>query len=192
MLMFCVRRVFSLHPLERFLPSAQRSLELACLDRFKNLAKFWARPETESDQIVPAYQWRRNNWFVSKLFAFAKEKFVIVEHAMATLAIDPMQLELGIEGRSRHETLQLRHPHLGHVFKNHVLPDHLDRGFDFSARKPQTPHDFFGDLSAETIMPAETNSPRFIHGRRTRLGDVMKQDRENEWHRNVLRQEIQH
>src|SRR5882757_727381 len=192
MLMFHGRRVFSLHPLERFLPSAQRSLQLTCLDRFKNLAKFRARPETESDQIVPAYQWRRNNWFVSKLFAFAKKKFVVVEHAMTALAIDPMQLEFGVEGRSRHETLQFRHPHLRHVLENHVLPYHLDRVFDFSPRKPQTPHDFFGHLSAETIMSAETNSPRFIHGRRTRLGDIMKQDRENERHRNVLRQEIQH
>jgi hypothetical protein len=111
---------------------------------------------------------------------------------MAALAINPMQLELILKGWPRHEALQFRHPHLGHVLKNHVLPHHLNRGLDFSTGKSQTPHDFFGHLSAETIMPAETNSPRFVHGCRTRLGNVMKQNRENERHRNFLRQKIQH
>ena len=54
MLTFLARRVFSLHPLECFLPSAQPSLKLTRLDRFKNLSKLWARPEPKSDQIVPA------------------------------------------------------------------------------------------------------------------------------------------
>src|SRR4030095_12578339 len=102
-------RVFSLHPLERFLPRAQPSLELTRLDRFKNLAKLWTWPEPESDQIVPAHEWRRNNWLVSKLFAFAKKKFVVVEHAMAALAINPMQLELVFKSWPRHEALQFCH-----------------------------------------------------------------------------------
>src|SRR5262249_41130166 len=44
---FLASRVFSFHPLERFLPAPQSSLELARLDRFKNFAKLWPWLEAE-------------------------------------------------------------------------------------------------------------------------------------------------
>src|SRR4029077_15824661 len=150
--MFPVWRVFSFHPLERFLPSAQPSLELARLYRFKNLAKRWAWRQTESDQIVPSHEWRRNDRFVSEFLALPNEKFVVVEHAMAALAVNPVQLKLVVESRPRHKTLQLRHPHLRHVFENHMLPHHFDCAFDFSAGKSQTPHDFLSHLGTQTIV----------------------------------------
>src|SRR6266487_3777802 len=105
MLVFRARRVFAFHPLERFVPSAQRSLELACLHRLEDLAELRAWLQTEGDQIVPSHKWRRNDRFLSEFLTLLNEKFVVVEHAMAALAINPVQLKLVVESRPRHETL---------------------------------------------------------------------------------------
>ena len=90
---------------------------------------------------------------------------------MAARAIDPMQLQLFLESGSRHEPLQFRHPHLGHVFENHVLAHHFDRGVDFGARKSQALHDLFSHFRTEAVVPAKANSPRFIHGCVARFAD---------------------
>src|SRR4030095_13666249 len=99
------------HPLERLLPGAQPSLELSRLDRFEDLAEFGTGLKTEGDQIVSSHEWRRNDRFVSELLAFPLEEFVVIEHSMAALAINPVQLELLVKGRPGHETVQSSHSH---------------------------------------------------------------------------------
>ena len=111
---------------------------------------------------------------------------------MATLTIDSMQLELLVEGRSRHEPLQFRDPHFGYVLENHVLPHHLDRCVDLSPGKSQTSHDFFGHYRTNTIVRVKTNSPRLIDGCGAGFRDIVKQYGENERHRNFFRKELQH
>src|SRR6266542_4547978 len=168
------------------------SLELARFDGFENLAKLWTWLQTEGHQIVSSHEWWRNDRFVGEFLAFPEKKFVIVEHSMTALAIDPVQLKLVVKSGSRHKTLQFCHPHLRHVLKHHVLPDHFDRVLNLSAGKSQTAHDFFSNLRSQAIMPAEANSPGFIHRGGARFCHVVKQHRENERHRNFLRQKVQH
>src|SRR5919201_2258929 len=177
-------------PFERFLSGTQPSFELARLHRFKDLAKLWARLKTEGDQVVPSYEWRRNNRFVSEFLAFPNKKFVVVEHAMAAFAIDPMQLKLVVKGWPRHETLQFGHPHLGRVLENHVLPYHFDCRLDFSAGKSQAPHDLFSHFRTKPVMPTKANSSGLIYGRGARFSHVVKQHGKNERHRNLFRQKI--
>src|SRR4030095_6963210 len=76
------RQISFFDPLKRFISSAQAPLQLSGLDCFEDLAKFRAGLKTERDQIITAQQRRRNNRFVSEFFAFAQQKFVIVQHAM--------------------------------------------------------------------------------------------------------------
>src|SRR5205823_13189884 len=111
-LILLARQISFFDPLKRFIRVAQASLQLSRLDCLEDLAKFRARLKTERDQIITAYQWRWNDRFVSEFFAFAQQEFVIVQHAMAAFAINPVKFQLLIKGRSRHEPLQFRHSHL--------------------------------------------------------------------------------
>src|ERR1044072_4849184 len=86
-------RILMFHPLQRLLESAQAPLELSCLNRFENLAELRAWLQTESNQVVSSYKWLRNDRFISEFIALSDEKLVIVEHPMAALAINPVQLK---------------------------------------------------------------------------------------------------
>src|SRR5262249_48670644 len=82
------RQVLLFDPLKRFIGCTQASLQLSRLDSLEDLAEFRAGPKPERDQIVTAQQWRRNDRFVNEFFAFAQQKFVIVQHAMTAFAIN--------------------------------------------------------------------------------------------------------
>ena len=85
-----------------------------------------------------------------------------------------MQLELLFKRRSRHESLQFCHPHPRHVFEDHVLSHHLDRGVDLRARKSQPFHDRLGHCCANAVVVVETDSARFVDSRGNRLGHIVK------------------
>src|SRR4030095_12110353 len=96
-------RIFLLHPLQRFLSRPQLSFELLSLCCLKNFATLRTGLLTERAKILPPHQWWRDDRLGGEFFALPQEKFVIVEHAMAALAIDPMQLQLVIKSWPRHE-----------------------------------------------------------------------------------------
>src|SRR5712691_11797317 len=110
-----------LYPLERFFARFECAFELPSFDRVENFAKFGAGLQPERDQIVPAYERWRNDRLVRKLFAFAHEEIVIVEYAMAAFAVDTVQLEFVLEGRSSHEAFELVHTQPRHIFEHHML-----------------------------------------------------------------------
>ena len=111
---------------------------------------------------------------------------------MTAFAIDPVQLQLIHESRSRHETFQLGHSHLRGVLENHVLPHHFDRRLNFIAGKSQPTHDRIGHLRADAIMLVKTDSAGFINCRRDRFRNIVKQDRQNQRSRNFLWKQLQH
>src|SRR5207245_4422876 len=104
------------YPLQRLVPCPQRPLYLSGFHRLEDLAKLWTRFETERDQIITAHQGRRNDRFVGEFVALAEKKFIVVEHPMAAFAIDPVQFQLVIKGRSSHKTYPLCYPHVRAVF----------------------------------------------------------------------------
>ena len=111
---------------------------------------------------------------------------------MAAFAIDPVQFQLILKGRSRHETFQLCHSHIRGILENHVLPHHFDGRIDFSARKPQTAHDRFRHLRTDAVVFVETDATRFVHCRRYRFRDIVKQHGQNQRNRNFLWKQLQH
>src|SRR5438128_6285812 len=122
-----------LYPLERFFARFEYAFELPSFDRVEDFAKFGAGLQPERDQIVSAHKRRRNNRLIRELFAFAHEEIVIVEYAMAAFAVDTVQLEFVLEGRSSHEAFELGHTHPRHIFEDHMLAHHLDRGINLRA-----------------------------------------------------------
>ncbi len=140
----------------------QRPFQLPRLHRLQNFAEAGTRLESQRKQIIAAHQRRRNDRLVRKLLALPQEEFVVVHHRVTARAIDPMQLQLVLEGRPRHETFQLRHPHVRHILEDHVLPHRLDRGVDFRARKTQPLHERLRHFRADAIVPVEANAPVFV------------------------------
>jgi hypothetical protein len=45
-----------------------------------------------------------------------------------------------------------------------MLPDRFDRSVDLRPRKPQTLHDDFRHLGANSVVTVESDTPIFIHG----------------------------
>src|SRR4029077_3432035 len=125
-LILLARQISLFDPRKRFIGVAQASLKLSRLDRLEDLAKFRAGLKTERDQIITAQQRRRNNRFVSEFFAFAQQKFVIVQHAMTAFAINPVKLQLLIKGWSRHEPLRPRNSHTRRALGNNGVPGHFN------------------------------------------------------------------
>src|SRR4029450_10123926 len=101
-LVFPARQISLLDPRKRFIGRAQASLKLSRFNGLKNFPELWPWLKTERDQVVAAHERRRNDRFVGELFAFAQEKFVIVQHAMTAFAIDPVQFQLFSERWARH------------------------------------------------------------------------------------------
>ena len=111
---------------------------------------------------------------------------------MAACAIDPVQFQLLIKSWACHETFQFCDSHVRRILENHVLPHHLDGVLNFSAGKPQPPHDRLRHLTADAIVFVKTDATRFIYGRRDGFGNVVKQHGENQRNRNLLRKQPQH
>ena len=162
------------------------------LDRLEDLAEFWSGFQAERYQIIAPHQWRRNDRLVGEFLAFSQEKLVIVEHAMAAFAIDPVQFQLVVKGRSRHKTLQLRESHVWDVLENHVLLDHFDGRLDFSAGKSEASHNRLGHLCTDAVVLVEADSAGFIHCRRDRFAYIVKQDGQDQRDRNFLWKQLQH
>src|SRR4030095_13766910 len=132
-LAFLARQISLFDPFKRFIGRAQASLKLSRLNGLKNFPELWPWLKTERDQIVAAHERRRNNRFVGEFFAFAQQKFVVLEHPMTAFAIDAVKLQLFSKRWARHEPLQFRDSHLRRVFENHVLPNHFNRRLNFVA-----------------------------------------------------------
>ena len=70
-----------------------------------------------------------------KLRRFIDEKLVIFQITMAAGAIDPVQFELDLKMRTRHEAPQPGGPHLLDILENHVIAYRLDHQIDFVPRE---------------------------------------------------------
>ena len=106
---------------------------------------------------------------------------------MAAFTVDPVEFQLVDKSWPGHKTLQFRHAHLRHVFKHHMLTNHLNGGVDVGPGKSQTFHDLPRHLCADSIMLIKTDPASFIDLGGDRFRHVVKQNGKNEWHRHFRR-----
>src|ERR1700730_11761701 len=125
------QRVLPLHPLQRFLPIAQCSFQLPRLHCLKYLSNLRSGFQSQREQVITPHEWRWNDRLVREFVSFLPQKIIVLHHAVAALAINPMQLELVFKCRARHEAFQLRHPHVRHVLEDHMLANCFHRCVDF-------------------------------------------------------------
>ena len=171
---------------------AQRSFELLRLHSFENLTELRPRFHSKRDQIITPHQRRRDDRLIREFLPFLLQKLIVIQHPVAALAIDAMQLELVLESRPRHEAFQFRHPHVRHVLEDHVLPHRFHRRVDLGSRKSEPLHDRLRHFRADAIVSVETNAALFIDDGSRRLADVVEEHAENQRQRNFWRQQLEH
>jgi hypothetical protein len=129
-------------PGEGFLWSGEGTFELGGLDGFEDGAEMGTGLPTEGDEVAAGEERGRDKGFVGEFFGFGLEEVVIVEGAVAALAVDAVEFEFFGEAFAGHEAFQLGGAHVLHVLENHVLAHGLGHAVDVVAGKAEAFHDF--------------------------------------------------
>ena len=112
---------------------------------------------------------------------------------MTAEAIDSVELQFISEGFPGHEALQFCRAQLLDVYKGHVVSDHGRRAGHDLVREAKSTQDVLRHFSAQPVVTIKTNPlRRLVPGPRSRLGNVMKEHRQQQRHRNISREQRKH
>ena len=183
----------SFDPSDGFFGRGQRAFELCGLHGFQDWAEVGAGSPAEGHEVVAGDERRRDEGFVGEFFGFGLEKIVVVQGAVAALAVDAVELEFFGKALAGHEALQFGGAHVLHVLEDHVLADGFSHAVDVLAGKAESLHDLLGHGGTDAVVPAETDTVfvRVVTKGRG-LADIVEEHGKDERGGGFRRQQSQH
>ena len=120
------------------------------------------------------------DFLLRKLGKFGGQEGVDVELSVTGTAVDPMKFEFLDEGGSSEEAFERANPHMGSVFKGHMVGDTGGDGVNVVVRKTKATEDFLRHTGSDSLVTKKSDSAVGFRFRGAGLSDIMKKGGEGE------------
>ena len=120
------------------------------------------------------------NFLLRKLGKFGGQEGVDVELSVTGTAVDPMKFELLDKGGSSEEAFERAHPHMGSVFKGHMVGDTGGDGMNVVVRKTKAAEDLLRHTGSDSLVTKKSDSTVGLGFRCAGFSHIMKKSGEGE------------
>ena len=120
------------------------------------------------------------DFLLRKLGKFGSQKGVDIELSVAGTAVNPVKFEFLDKGGSSEEAFERAHPHMGSVFKGHVVGDTGGDGMNVVVRKTKATEDLLRHTGSDSLVTKKSDPAVGLGFRGAGLSDIMKKGGEGE------------
>jgi len=129
---------------------------------------------------VPCEKGLGFDFLLRKLGKFGGQEGVDVQLSVAGAAVDPVKFEFLDKSGSSEEAFERAHPHMGSVFKGHVVGDTGGDGVDVIVGKTKATEDLLCHAGSDTLVTKKSDPAVGLGFRGAGFAHIMKKGREGE------------